>query len=192
MIPARLRPFLLLSTLALASCAQYATVSQVRPRFRTTRAVSAPIAQVEQSFAQTYGSERSAPLQALGEYLSAADTAAQTLAANPRDDTARDAYNFAVSRVFTTFEKSKTRLDPWTQPLRVPSAKGDYLLTTPRPRREIYNPALYELTPADEFAVKGTYVKERTIKPGVGASLVAIGKQERKDAKTEYVAARTY
>jgi hypothetical protein len=46
-------------------------------------------------------------------------TERQQMVLNPNDLAAREAYNFAVAGVFGTIKEAK--LDPWTQPLRVPA-----------------------------------------------------------------------
>jgi hypothetical protein len=66
------------------------------------------------------------------------------MALNPNDLAAREAYNFAVARVFDTIKEAK--LDPWTQPLRVPAPAGTVLTPQVGPRKA-WNPALYDFTP---------------------------------------------
>ena len=53
---------------------------------------------------------------------------------------------------------------------------GDFVVTRRPDAREAWNPALYDFTPADQFDVGGSYVNERTIKEGLGAPLVAVGR----------------
>ena len=78
----------------------------------------------------------------------------------PRDKRAQHEYNFAVARIVATIREAK--LDPWTQPLRVPANGGEFVLThRPDPRPQ-WNPTLYDFVPADQFDVHGTYVAERT------------------------------
>ena len=177
---------------ALSGCAQYAKVSERPPMFQPVHAAVGALATTEQDIvgALTHGGH--APLEALGKYLDAADVARERLRQSPGDAQAREDYNFAVARIFTTIHRGK--LDPWTQPLRVPSKTGDYLLTyQPDPlKRKVANPELYEFTPADEFAVKGTYVTERTVKAGLGAPLVVVGKDVRQDALQQFAPPRTY
>ena len=99
-------------------------------------------------------------------------------------------YNFALARVFTIIRDA--RLDPWTQPLAVPGANGGFILTHRPDPRPNWNPALYEFTPADQFDVHGKYVSERTIRDGLGAPLVAIGRDVYKEARTEFALPRIY
>lgn len=131
-------------------------------------------------------------MAALGKFIAAAESTLKHLDSHPDDQVARDQYNFAVSRIFTTIQDGK--LDPWNQPLRVPSSGGEYLLAhrgDPQ-KRKAWNPALYDFTPSDQFDINGTYVKERTVKSGLGAPLVAVGQEAREDAGEQFVAARTF
>jgi pimeloyl-ACP methyl ester carboxylesterase len=133
---------------------------------------------------------RRKPLSSLGEFLASAESASIYLQRHPNDPAAIQTYNFAVARIFTAIEDGD--LDPWKQPLRVPSAGGDFILTHKPDPRPQYNPALYDFTPADQIEIKGTYVGKRTRKAGLGAPLVAVGKELRKDARKTFSPNRTY
>jgi pimeloyl-ACP methyl ester carboxylesterase len=145
---------------------------------------------VEQRITTALRKERKEPLVALGEYLAAAQVAAGQLAQNPGDPVAQYDYNFAVARSLGTIKRAQ--IDPWTQPLRVPSTDGDFVLTFKRDLRPNWNPTLYSFVPADEFDVKGKYVTEKSLRPGIGAPLVAIGKEKNKDARENFAPPRTY
>jgi pimeloyl-ACP methyl ester carboxylesterase len=181
----------LAAVLTLAGCAApYASVSEKRPQFRPVRAVVGALVSVEQKISDAMRNETREPLVAMGELLTAADTAAQQLVRNPSDTAARDDYNFAVARVFGVINKAK--LDPWTQPLQVPADGGTFVLTrTPDPRKS-WNPALYDFTPADQFDIKGSYVSKRSIREGLGAPVVAVGREVNKDAAAEFSVPRVY
>jgi hypothetical protein len=112
------------------------------------------------------------------------------LTRNPNDAEAIRDYNFALARVFTIIRTA--RLDPWTQPLTVPGANGGFILTHRPDPRPNWNPALYEFTPADQFDVHGKYVSERTLRDGLGAPLVAIGRDVYKEARAEFALPRIY
>jgi hypothetical protein len=149
----------LAAALSLAGCAQYAEVAEKRPRFMPNPAGVGLLQRAEKAITNALRRDRREPLAALGEYLTAAETAAQELRRNSGDASARRDYNFALGRVFATIRDAK--LDPWTQPLRVPADGGEFVLThTPDPRPQ-WNPALYEFVPADQFDVRGTYVAHR-------------------------------
>ncbi|HEY5891706.1 MAG TPA: alpha/beta hydrolase [Chthoniobacterales bacterium] len=175
---------LLVSTLLFAGCAQYATVAERKPQFRPFRAAVGSLVSAEQNIAKALLQEKRKPLLALGELLTAAQVAAEQLARNPDDISARDAYNFAVARVLGTVKEAK--LDPWTQPLRVPAEGGEFVLTHKRDPRPGWNPTLYDFTPADQFDIGGTYVTEHSRKEGVGAPIVAIGRGVNKNAARDF------
>lgn len=190
-----MKPYLILilaAALTLGGCAApYATISEKRPQFRPVRATVGALGSVNRRIVDALRREEREPLAAMGELLAAAETAAQQLARNPADAAAREAYNFAVSRVFGTIKEAK--LDPWTQPLRVPTAEGgEFTLTRKPDPRKSWNPALYDFTPADQFDIHGAYVTERTVREGVGAPVVAVGRELNKDAAAEFSLPRVY
>src|SRR6266513_3525812 len=153
---------------AVAGCAQIAVVSEKRP------AALPPSSGEDQVATQTIDralvEEKKQPTVALGAFIAAARDALRQLDRNPSDAEARRAYNFAVARIFTVVRDAK--LDPWTHPMRV-GANGEFTLTWKRDPRPEWNPALYDLIPADELDFKGTYVKDHVKKDGIGAPLVA-------------------
>ena len=129
-------------------------------------------------------------LIALGENMEAARTALSQLKANPADPVALHDYNFAVSRMVGIIKARK--LDPWTKPLEVPVGNGTLLLTNKRDPRPMWNPALYNFTPADEFTIGGAYVKEHVTRPGIGAPVVAVGKQLNTEWRTNYLTKKIF
>jgi hypothetical protein len=111
----------------LASCATYSKVSERCPYFIPFTSGAGPLANAETGIAKAMRIDRHDPLVALGEYMSAAETALRQLKRSPNDLTARNTYNFAVGRIIATIRDAK--LDPWTQPLRVPGSDGEFVLT---------------------------------------------------------------
>ena len=180
----------LAAALVLAGCAHYATVSETKPQFHPVRPTVGGLAGVEQGIAKALPQQKHEPLAAMGEYLAAAKAAERQLVRNPGDTAARDYYNFAVARVFGTIKEAK--LDPWTRPLRVPAVGGKYVLTLRPDPRKLWNPALYDFTPADQFDIRGTAFTEHTRKAGVGAPMVAVGREINKEAAADFLTARTY
>jgi pimeloyl-ACP methyl ester carboxylesterase len=134
--------------------------------------------------------DRRDPLVALGEYMTAAEITSDQLERNPDDVNALHGYNFAVARMIAVIRNAK--LDPWTQPLRVPASDGVFVLTHKPDPRPQWNPALYTFTPADQFDVRGTYVTERTTRAGLGAPVVAVGREVNKDARANFALPRVY
>jgi len=155
----------LCAALTLAGCAQYATVSETRPRFQPVRATVGALVAVEQGIVQALKNDRE-PLAQIGEFITAAQAASQELARNPGNAAARDAYNFAVARVFTTLREEKI-------PMQGTLHAGDWELTG---RTHLIDAALLsqvEFIPADQVKLSGTYVNQRETKAGVGAPLIA-------------------
>ncbi len=164
------------TVLAFAGCAtaRYAEVWHKKPQL-TGPPGNGRLATVEERLSRAMHEERAKPLAAMADCLEALQFAADELKRNPGNTiTVRD-YNFGVSRIFQIIQD--TKLDPWTQPLTLPTAGGEFVLThKPDPRPE-WNPALFEFTPADEFDVGGKYVTERTTREGIGAPIVAVERE---------------
>ena len=179
-----------IASVLLSGCTQYATVSTTRPSFPQASSQLGSSSPTDQRIAKALAEERSIPQAALADFLAAAETASRELSHHPDDRTAREAYNFAVARVFTVLKLEQVA--PWSQPVRVPAAGGDYLLACEHDPRPEYNPALYDLTPVDELKVKGTYVAAETFKPGLGAPLIAVSKESRQDAASNFTLSHTY
>src|SRR5204863_1758459 len=168
------------AALVLAGCAQYAEVSEKQPRLLGPPGTGL-LASAEQAITKAMREERAHPLAALGDCLSALETASRELRRAPADAAALRDYNFALSRVFEIIHDAK--LDPWTKPLTVPGERGEFVLAhKPDPRPE-WNPALYDFTPADQFDVHGKYVTERTTRAGIGAPIVAAEREINKNAR---------
>jgi pimeloyl-ACP methyl ester carboxylesterase len=174
---------------AIAGCTTYSRVSEKRPRYFAANG-SGVMTTAAAKIIRALRVGRHDPLVALGEYLTAAQIASDQLERNPNDYNALNDYNFAVARIIAIIGDAK--LDPWTQPLRVPASGGDFVLTHKPDPRPQWNPALYNFTPADQFDVHGTYVTKRTTRPGLGAPVVAVGREVNKDARANFALPRVY
>lgn len=181
---------LLLSALLLSGCAQYAAVSTVRPPLFSLPGSQGTATPAEQGIERGLADERSSSPAALGDFLTAAQRASQQLHRHPNDPTARRAYNFAVARVVSTLQRYQT--SPWSHPMRVPAEGGEYLLITEHDPRPEYDPALYDLTPADELQVKGTFAEVNSVRAGLGAPLVAVSKKANQEAAKDFTLGHTY
>jgi pimeloyl-ACP methyl ester carboxylesterase len=175
---------------ALTSCATYSKVREKRPLYSVAAGATGALVSANAEIVKALQLDRRDPLVALGEYMTAAETAWRQLQLNPQDEPARHAYNFAVGRIIGTIRDGK--LDPWSQPLRVPASAGEFVLTRKPDPRPQWNPALYIFTPADQFDIHGTYVNERTTRSGLGAPLVAVGRDINKDARADFSFTRVY
>jgi pimeloyl-ACP methyl ester carboxylesterase len=182
--------FAILIACAFAGCATYSKVTERPPRFRPIATAIGRLTNVEAAIAKALQLDRSNPLAALSEYMNAAETALRQFERNPRDENARNDYNFAVARIIAVIGNLK--LDPWTQPLVIAASSGDFVLTHKLDPRPQWNPALYRFTPADQFDLHGTYVTERTTRDGLGAPVVAVGREASQDARANFSLPRTY
>lgn len=182
----------LLVCATLASCARFAEVRERRPVFRPIRTALGALGTVEKGITDGLKRSKREPIAAQNGYLMAAKAASEQLRVNPNNKQAREDYNFAVSRMFTVIKDAK--LDPWTKPLTIPAEDGlgDFVVSRRPDARKGWNPALYDFTPADQFDVGGSYVKERTIKEGLGAPLVAVGRSENADMRKDFNLPRIY
>ena len=176
--------------LILNGCAQIATVKQTTPHFAPVGTQGSELNAADRQLEDAAKLERSDPLRALGSYLASAHSAYDELNRHPTDRAARDLYNFAVARCIEVIER--TSLDPWKKPLRVPSPDGEYLLTTAQHRGADRNPANYKIIPADSIVIGGTYFEKRITVQGVGAPVVAVGREEGADFRKSYTSQRLY
>ena len=119
---------------------------------------------------------KDAPKQRIGILLDAADEARLRLKENPTDTLAQSDYNFAIGRVLETIDDA--RMEPWEAPLTFPSTRGPAWVVTlpaPDPRPE-YHPSRFRMQPADRHSFRGKLVGERILKQGIGAPIVAAGR----------------
>ncbi len=182
--------FFLATACALVGCSTYSKVSERRPEYHPVLGAVGALANAQMEIVKAMRCDRSEPLAALGGYLTAAETALRQFQHSPRDEEAQRDYNFAVGRIIALIRDAK--LDPWTHPLRVPASGGEWVLTQKPDPRPQWNPALYTFTPADQFDVHGTYVASRVKRDGLGAPLVAVGRELNKDAHANFSMPRIY
>ena len=164
----------------------YASVSSIRPSYHP----AGTLASVEPRINAALDQQRRKPLEVIGGFLAAAQNAQQQLARNPANDAARKDYNFAVARVIGTIRQAS--LEPWKQPLRVPAAERDFVLTSEPDANPQRNPARYDLTPADQLRFKGAYVRDHERKEGIGAPLVAIERRVNDHPQRDHMMPRIY
>ncbi len=185
----RARFCVLVCAFLVASCGQYAEVSHVQPHLAGAAGIG-PLAEAERAMAKAMHEEGAQPMQALGDCLVALQAAARELERNPSNPIALRDYDFGIARIFRIIHDA--HLDPWSAPLTIPSSDGNFVLThKPDPRPE-WNPALYDFTPADEYDVHGKYVTERTIRPGLGAAIVAVEREENQKARENFAPSRLF
>lgn len=138
--------FLLLGALAFTGCSNLAVVSEIKPS-RNAKAVD--------------------PIVTLGLQMDTAESAWRKFERHPTNTIAQRDYNLAVARLLGVLRDAK--LTPWETPIK---AGGHTLEWEPHPN-PLWNPALYELIPADRLKISGPALDVREIKDGFGAPLVA-------------------
>lgn len=178
---------LALVALFVSGCSQYATVAERRPVLPAGILKEGGLGARLQSALRK---SKKAPEESLAALLIEARDASLVLEKAPDDASARDSYNFAVARVVDLLQK--TRDDPWRSPARIPAAGGDLVLAIKKDPRPGWNPSLYRFVPADQFDVRGKYVAERSLKPGLGAPLVAIGRETNPAAHENFAMSKIF
>jgi len=165
---------ILSASLALAflvtGCSQYAHVQEHR------RTATLATTAEQRAVVKSMEALPNDPLVQIGGYLDAADAARLRLAADPTDVLAQSDYNFAVARIIEIV--SDKRLTPWDERLICPSATGKpwklgLLPTDPRPQ---FHPSRLQFASTDRLTFTGRLVGERSAITGLGAPVVAIGK----------------
>ena len=190
MTPVRLIK-LVLAALVLAGCSEIATVRHTTARFAVAGKNEAPeLVAAEQELQKAQRFHKNEPTRALGGYLTAAQAASRQLERNAGDARARHLYNFAVARCIEVIETAP--LDPWSHAISAPGPEGEYIVTTTRHAGPDRNPADYSLVPADSLIVGGSFFEKRVTVEGVGAPVVAVGRQRRSDFRKDFTSPRLY
>jgi pimeloyl-ACP methyl ester carboxylesterase len=188
MIPTRIGA--LAAILLFAGCAHIVTVKPTTPQFTASGNQEPALAAAESRLRDAARLQQSNSLQALGNYLSCAHAAYDRLKNQPGDKQARDLYNFSVARAIEVIEEAQ--LNPWDRALKVPAPGGEYILTSVRHSQPDRNPAAYELIPDDTIILGGTFIRRRVTVEGIGAPVVAVGREEKKDFRKEFTSRRLY
>ena len=184
------RLLLVTVVLSLNGCAHIATVKPTTPRLAASGTRKPMLVSAEQQVRQAQQKAPRDPLHALGDYLAAAQTASNQLARHPGDRPARELYDFSVARAIGVIEDA--HLNPWDHALMVPAPASDYSLTTKRQVGTDRDPAAYEIIPTDTLTIGGEYLRERVTISGIGAPVVAVGREEKKDFRQTFTSRRLY
>lgn len=173
-------------TLVLAGCAHpLATIKNTPARFQAS--AESRLATSEQDIAAAQKLQQSAPLEAIGKYLSAVDAASTRLREQPKDAAALRDYNFALARVYSCIRAGG--IDAWSKPITVPG----YTISHPKVTDRLWEPSEYDYTPCDELTIGGTAFTERAHRDGIGAPLLGVRKIPLTDyAKLFYRTAHIY
>ena len=149
--------------------------------------MEAPLESAERYLAAAEGEQ---PLVALGHYLLAAKIAYGLLERQPKDESARSIYNFAIARVVQ--DVGRTNLEPWRHPVIVVTDERRYTLVSPKPVDADHDPSRYDLFPTDTLKIGGTFFKTYSTVSGFGAPIVVVGRTESPHFRQQYKFRRVY
>ena len=174
--------------LGLCGCASHlATVKTIPARLSTGLRVEEPLDSATKYLA---AAEHEQPFAALGHDLLAAKISYAALEHQPKNESARSLYNFAVARVVQDVDR--TDLEPWRRPITVSTDQGGYTLVSPKPVDAEYDPSRYDLFPTDTLKIGGTFFKTYSTVRGIGAPIVVVGRTETPDFRQKYKLRRVY
>lgn len=162
--------FLLVALLALATgggCKNYATVREKQPTYAAVSPAGGLIVKALRRPEKN-------PAAQMGRYIDAASVAMKVLEKRPTDAQALRDYNFAVARLFDVLHESG--LEPWKAPVICPGAEGNWSFTVLTDGKPEHDPANYRILPADRFQFRGSLVRQRSVKDGLGAPMVIASK----------------
>ena len=158
-----IRTILLGLALAVTSCTNYSTVSEKRPEIH-------PVTPAGQVIARALKDSAQSPQAQIGGLIDGAAAAAEVLRHHPDDVQARSDYNFAVGRIFEVIHAAG--LTPWKAAVHCPGASGDWTFAVATDGKPEHDPSHYRILPADRYQFRGSLVKGRAVKDGLGAPMV--------------------
>jgi hypothetical protein len=153
-----------LLAISLMACATYSKAKRTPLSYEAVTPAGVIIA-------ETLKQPKATPQVRIGGYLDAAETAALVLKKNPTDPQARSDYNFALSRIVE--EVHDSGLDLTRSALHCPGAAGEWVFAVKTPDKlgdQSFTD--FRVVPTDRYEFKGRLVKDRSIKEGLGATVV--------------------
>jgi pimeloyl-ACP methyl ester carboxylesterase len=183
-------PFLLQSLLLVGFCgcaSHLATVKTIPARLPTGLRAEEPLESATKYLA---AAEHEQALSALGHDLLAAKISYGELAREPKNESARSIYNFAVARVVQDVDR--TDVEPWRHPITVSTDRGVYTLVSPKPVDAEHDPSRYDLFPTDTLKIGGKFFKTYSTVRGLGAPIVVVGHTESPHFRQQYKFRRVY
>jgi pimeloyl-ACP methyl ester carboxylesterase len=108
----------------------------------------------------------------------------------PKDESARSIYNFAVARVVQDVDR--TDLQPWRHPVTVMTDEGRYTLVSPKPVDADHDPSRYDLFPTDTLKIGGKFFETYSTVSGLGAPIAVVGRAESPHFRQQYKPRRIY
>jgi hypothetical protein len=153
--------------LQFCGCASHlATVKTEPARFPTGLRVEEPLGP---AIKYLLAAEHEQPSAALGHDLLAAKISYGVLERQPKDESARSIYNFAVARVAQDVDR--TDVEPWRHPVTVVTDEGRYILESPKPVDADHDPSRYDLFPTDTLKIAGKFFQTYSTVNGLGAPI---------------------
>jgi pimeloyl-ACP methyl ester carboxylesterase len=169
-------------------CASHlATVKTIPARLATGLHVERPL---DAATKYLIAAEHEQPSAALSHDLLTAKISAGVLARQPKDESARTIYNFAVARVVQDVDR--TDLEPWRHPVTVVTDEGRYTLVSPKPVDADHDPSRYDLFPTDTLKIGGKFFKTYSTVSGLGAPIAVAGRTESSHFRQQYKLRRIY
>jgi len=167
--------------------AHLATVKTIPARLTTGLHVEEPL-----DIATKYllAAEHEQVLPALGHDLLAAKISYGVLEWQPKNESARSIYNFAVARVVQDVDR--TDVEPWRHPVTVVTEEGRYTFVSPKPVDEEHDPSRYDLFPSDTLKIGGKFFGTYPTVSGVGAPIAVVGRTEAPHFRQQYKLRRIY
>jgi len=168
-------------------CAHLATVRVTRPGLPI---VTGSDEQLKAAREYLVAADREQPLASLGSDLSAAKLSLNVLGRRPGDQSAQSIYDFSVARAVQNIQRAN--LQPWRHPASLENDRANYILTSPVPPDPEHDPSRYDLFPTDTLKISGRFSKTRSRVSGIGAPLVAVGREENPQFRQQYKLRRVY
>jgi len=167
--------------------AHLATVKTIPARLPTGLRLEEPL---DSATKYLVAAEHEQPSAALGQDLLAAKISYGVLERQPKNESARSIYNFAVARVVHDVDRAD--VEPWRQPIAVSTDQGAYTLVSPKPVDAEHDPSRYDLLPTDTLKIGGTFFKTYSTVSGVGAPIAVVGRTETPRFRQQYKYRRVY
>ena len=169
-------------------CASHlATVKTIPARLPTGLRVEEPLDSATK-YLEAAEHERTPP--ALGHDLLAVKISVGVLERQPKNESARSIYNFAVARVVHDVDRAD--VEPWRHPITVLTDQGRYTLVSPKPVDAEHDPSRYDLLPTDTLKIGGKFFQTYSTVSGVGAPIAVVGRTENPRFRQQYKYRRVY
>jgi pimeloyl-ACP methyl ester carboxylesterase len=168
-------------------CAHLATVKTQPARLPTGLRAEEPL---DSATKHLMTAEHEQPSIALGHDLLAAKISYGVLERQPKNESARSIYNFALARVVQDVDRAD--VEPWRHPIAISTDQGGYTLVSPKPVDAEHDPSRYDLFPTDTLKIGGKFFETYSTVSGVGAPIAVVGRTESPHFRQEYKLRRVY